>query len=444
MSSYLSILKRHQIVRASAAAIFFYGFAGAATSPYQSVIGIRELGLSNNAYAVIALLASVANVISAITIGILSDRFQSYRRPLILITAFGVASYFIIWAVPDPVVFALVTIGPMAMFHASNSMLFGNVRAQAGRFAPEEAAEVNALMRTMISLAWVLVPGAVGIALTGRASMMPAYLIAAGLAACCLATVLFWMEPDRPTSARPPAIGTPETDSPETDGTRSESAEEGGTGTAQIAPSTGRPDRPAQVRLPHTRPAFLELGQILAPGVVARLISVALISSVLTVNGTVLPLIVTGTAGGKLEDIGLIVGLVAALEVVFMIFWAQMAKRMRLTTALCIGSGLYFVYLAGLALATEPWHVYAVSVIAGFSAAAIISLPISFLLDMIRDRPGLSASLIAVNMFLGGAIGAGIFALGSALGGYHAAALLGGAAGILGALALLYLERERQ
>jgi MFS transporter, SET family, sugar efflux transporter len=49
-----------------------------------------------------------------------------------------------------------------------------------------------------------------------------------------------------------------------------------------------------------------------------------------------------------------------------------------------------------------------------------------------------------VNMFLGGAIGAGIFALGSALGGYHAAALLGGAAGILGALALLYLERERQ
>ena len=53
------ILRRHRVVRASAAAIFLYGVAGAATSPYQSVIGIRELGLSDNAYAAIALAASV-------------------------------------------------------------------------------------------------------------------------------------------------------------------------------------------------------------------------------------------------------------------------------------------------------------------------------------------------------------------------------------------------
>ena len=72
----------------------------------------------------------------------------------------------------------------------------------------------------------------------------------------------------------------------------------------------------------------------------------------------------------------------------------------------------------------------------------IISLPISYLLDLIRDRPGLSASLIAVNMFLGGALGATIFAAGTALGGYGTAALLSGAAGVLGAGLLVALERK--
>ena len=47
MRLWFDILRRHRVVRASAAAIFLYGVAGAATSPYQSVIGIRELGLSD-------------------------------------------------------------------------------------------------------------------------------------------------------------------------------------------------------------------------------------------------------------------------------------------------------------------------------------------------------------------------------------------------------------
>lgn len=420
MRAWLSIVRRHRVVRASAAAIFLYGFAGAATSPYQAVVGIRELGLSDSAYAAIALAASVANVVLAIGIGMLSDRFQSYRRPLIFVSSFGILGYGMIWAVPSTLTFAVAMIGPLALFHATNSMLFGNVRANIDRFDDEEAGIVNALMRMMISLSWVLVPGAVALLLIGRDSMIAAWAIAAAVAGACLICIAFWLEPDH----RPTAEALPE----------------GGTGTAKVAPTTGRPDRPAQVRL--TRSALSDVGAILHPGILARVLGVALISQVLHVNNAILPMILTGQANGTAEDIGFNVGMVAALEVVFMILWVRIARTMHLTMALAITSTIYLGYLVGISVATAPWHVYLASVAAGFAAAGIISLPISYLLDLIRDRPGLSASLIAVNMFFGGALGAGIFALGTGIGGYPAAGLLSGGCGVLGALLLVALERR--
>ncbi|MBA4489231.1 MFS transporter [Paracoccus sp. S1E-3] len=425
MRIWLDILRHHRVVRASAAAIFLYGVAGAATAPYQSVIGIRELGLSDNTYAAIALAASVANVVMAIALGALSDRFHSYRRPLIFVASFGIIGYGAIWAAPSALVFALATVGPLALFHATNSMLFANVRAQSARFDSAEAGIVNALMRMSISLSWVVVPGAVGLALAGRNSMIGAYLIAAALAACCLATIVFWLEPDAP-----PHLDTNPRRHPK-----------GGTGTARVAPTAGRADRPAQSRLPVS--VLADMAQILRPGLMISVLGVALISQVLHVNATVLPLITLGQAGGTSEDVGFVVGMVAGLEVVFMFLWTWSLRYLHLTTALAAATVIYMGYCLGIAFASRPWHIYAASILAGVGAAGIISIPISYLLDLIKERAGLSASLIAVNMFMGGAIGAAIFALGAAVQGYPAAAILSGMAGIGGALLLIQLERGR-
>lgn len=427
MTPWLGILRRHRVVRASAAAIFLFGVAGAAVAPYQSVIGIRELGLSNGEYAAIAFTASVANVIMAIAIGALSDRFQSYRRPLILVTSFGILGYGVIWAAPTPVIFALATVGPLAMFTAANSMLFGNVRAQTGRFDPDEAQIVNALMRMAISLSWVLVPGAVGLMLGGEGSMIGAYLVSAIAAACCVATVTFWLEPDRP-----PVVEIAES--------APDAMPEGGTGMSSVAPSSGRSDRAVQVRLPGS--VLSDMAGLIRPRLLAPVIGVALISQVLHVNGAVLPLIVTGQAGGTSGDVGFIVGMVALLEVIFMFFWTWSLRHLRLTTALAISMAIHAGYLTGLAFSTSTEAIVAVSLLAGIGAAGIISIPISYLLDLIRDRPGLSASLIAVNMFLGAAIGAAIFAIGTALDGYSTAAILSGLAGLGGAALLVTIERR--
>jgi MFS family permease len=418
MGPWLEILRRHRVVRASAAAIFLYGFAGAATSPYQSMIAIRELGMSDHFYAVLALASSLAYVVMAIGVGMISDRFRSYRRPLIFVSLFGIFGYGTIWALPSVPTFVLVTLGPLALFHSINSMLFGNVSAHSARFDAEEARISNALMRMMISLSWVMMPGVVGLLLSGQSSMMAAYLIAALVATGILLTVTFGLEPDVQPLAPVPDL-MPNT-LPEAD----------------LAPMpTAKPRT--------SRPAWHDIRLILEPGLLIRVLGVALISQMLNTNGTVLPLIVTGAAHGRAEDVGFLVGFVAVLEVIFMVFWTWATRRLAIPRALLICAVLYLCYLAAIANATAPWQVYLASGLAGLAAAGMISLPITYLLDMIRDRPGLSASLIAVNAFAGGGLGACVFALGTTLGGYSAAAVLSGICGTLGATLLVYLERRR-
>ena len=420
MGPWFDILRRHRVVRASAAAIFLYGFAGAATAPYQSMIAIRELGMSDHGYAALALAASLAYVVMAIGVGMISDRFQSYRRPLIFVSVFGILGYGMVWALPSVPTFAVATLGPLALFHSINSMLFGNVRAHSARFDAEEARISNAVMRIMISLSWVVMPGVVGLMLSGQSSMIAAYLIASVVVVCILLTVTLWLEPD--AKPLPPMEVMPDT-TPE----------------AALA----LPDiQPAKAPVAH-KSALQDIGLILDPGLLARVLGVALISQMLYVNTTVLPLIVTGSAHGKPEDVGFLVGFVAVLEVIFMVFWARVTRKMAIPQALLVCAVLYLGYLGAIAAASATWQIYLASGLAGFAAAGMISLPISYLLDLIRDRPGLSASLIAVNGFAGGGLGACVFALGTTMGGYSAAAVLSGIFGTFGAMLLIFLERRR-
>lgn len=393
---FLAILRRYPVARAGAAGLFLFGFAGAATSPYQPVVAIRELGMTDAAYSLVMFAAAVANVLASVVIGLVADRRASYRRPLLVTTALGSAGFAAVYLVPSALVFAIAMIGPLAAYAASNALYFAKVKSHADEFTPAEAESVGALLRMMISLAWVLVPGAVGFALAGRASLLPAYLVAALLALAGFGILAAGMPQDL------------------------------------ARPAGGTPEGPAGLRA------------IVDAGLALRVLGVALATSVLYVNAAVLPLIVTGQAGGAAADVGVIVGYVAILEVIFIFVWALVCRRISMQVALAVAMVLYLVYLQSLGAASGMARVHAASVIAGIAAAAIITLPIPYLLGLIAGRPGLSASLMAINQFLAAGIGAAIFAGGTALGGYPAAAALSGAAGVLGGVMLLALDGWRR
>ena len=89
--SALSIVFNNPSIRIGALAILFFGFSNAATAPYQAVIGIREIGLSNTVYSLLMLFAAIINVSASVLMGIVADRLGEYRKPMLLIALFGVS-----------------------------------------------------------------------------------------------------------------------------------------------------------------------------------------------------------------------------------------------------------------------------------------------------------------------------------------------------------------
>jgi predicted MFS family arabinose efflux permease len=161
-------------------------------------------------------------------------------------------------------------------------------------------------------------------------------------------------------------------------------------------------------------------------------------------NTMLSPLIITHPAGGTVVDVGFMAGLVAFLEMPFMMMWGALQKRFRNVHILAAGSLIYCLYLTLAGFASAPWHIYSLVLINACGAAAILSVPITYLQDLIADRPGLGSSLISVSVFISNGVAATIFAIGTTLTDYSGTAQIAALAG-LGAIAfLLVLESSKR
>ncbi|TWA31486.1 MFS transporter [Sinorhizobium medicae] len=397
MPSSLLIAMRNPVIRTSMFAIVLFGFSGASTSPYQSVVGITELGLSDGLYSALIFAAALVNVALSVTIGIVADRVGNYRTLMLAVILCGVAGYGAVYLLPTKLSFVLAALILLPAYGALNPLLFAYVRTAAKDMGGRHAAAVNSAIRAAISLSWVLVPGLVGLVLSAHGSMLPAYLLAS---LGCLANFVLVLRRLPPKAAVDQALGK--------------------------------------------RLSFLaSFGEILSLRVVLRLLAIALISSTLHVNAAVLPLIVTGAVGGDVGDIGIIVGIVALLEVIFILVWGRIQDSLSHINALALGTAIYVVNMALLGLSAERWHIYALTLVSAFGAAALISIPITYLQELIADRPGLGSSLISVNIFLGGGLGAALFALGTRISDDSGTALLSSLAGVAGLSLLLFLDGGR-
>jgi len=395
MLSTLTLVYRHPPIRVSALAIFFFGFSGAATSPYMSLVGIRELGLSDAIYSVLMMAAALVNVSASVTAGILADRLGHFRSPMLFAATFGVVGFGIVYLLPSQLVFIIAALVFIPIFNSVNSLIFANVRAVSAGMPVRELIAVNSAIRAVLSLSWVLVPGVVGAALAGGPSMLPAYLLAALACLICLALFFFGMPKEPP---------------------------------------------PVAENRPHYS-FFASIRQIGSRSVVSRLLAIALISSMLHVNGAVLPLVITGKAGGTTADVGVIVGIVAFLEIIFILFWGWVEMRTSTVIAMSAGAVVYCAYMIFLGLADNPMDIYILTLVSGLGAAGIIAIPITYLQNLIADRAGLGSSLIAVNIFVSGGLSSLLFAVGTAVSDYAGTAILGAVAGLTGILLLWFLDK---
>lgn len=393
----LALVARDPRLRMIAIALALIGIINASLFPYQSFIAIDRIGLSDGAFALVLLLAAVVGVVAAVLAGVLSDQRGRRRQVALATSALTLAGPLAMWLHPS----ALTLVLCHAVLLPISGSLFGQVfalarLASAGR--PEDREGVLATLRACLSLAFVIVLPLWSVVLDAGLDLMAVYAVATLAAALIL--ILVWRD----------------------------------------WPGTGHdafPDPPSGLSL---RRSLAGLGRA---GVLARIAILGLITAATALYMTLVSLVFAETPGRGAGDTALFAGLVAGFEVPFMLLLGPLSRRVGRLPLLAGGAVLYGLYLALLPVLAPHPAVWALPVLAGLGGAAILTLPIGYLQDLLQDRPGAGSSLMAVQKVVADVFCAVAFAAGTAIGGYGTAALIGAAGAVVGAGLLWLADRGR-
>ncbi len=396
-SSFGQIAARPQLVILSIM-IFVQGCAYGATLPYLGVTAIGALGMSDQAYSALTVVASIMTVTISVSLGILSDGMSDRRRMIALLGIAGTIGYGAIFLFPTIPVFVIATAFVIPFAQAVHSLLFASARIETADLSQQDAAAVNTIVRSFMSASWVVMPAILGLVLAQSANMIGAW----GAAATC--TLLI-------ATASVLLLAPPK-----------ERQEAGGTSGAAF------------------RDALREL---VRADMLVRMIAMAAVTGTTRLATTIWPLILTLELGGSTRDVGFIAALIAFIEIPFMLIAASLLKRFSLLVLIVASAILYGLHMVGFAFASEPWHFYALALPGAATAAALLSLPITYFQDLFPTRPGLGTAFMPINAFLGNAVSAATFAVGAHFFGYSGTAWLGLALAIVGVAGLLAVDRGR-
>jgi hypothetical protein len=396
-SSLRQIAARPQLVILSIL-IFVQGCAYGSTLPYLGVTAIGALGMSDQAYSALTVVASIMTVTISVSLGILSDGMGDKRRMIALLALAGTIGYGAIFLFPSIPVFVAATALVIPFAQAVHSLLFASARIETATLPQREAAAVNTIVRSFMSASWVVMPAVLGLVLARSSNMIGAWGAAA---ACTFVIAIASLLLLAPPKERATAVGT-------------------------------------------SGAAFLEaLRELVRADMLIRMVAMAAVSGITRLATMIWPLILTLELGGSTRDVGFIAALIAFIEIPFMLIAASLLKRFSLLLLIVVSALLYGLHMVGFAYATAPWHFYALALPGAASAAGLLSLPITYFQDLFPTRPGLGTAFMPINSFLGNAVAASTFAAGAHFFGYSGTAWLGLMLAFAGVVGLLVVDRAR-
>jgi MFS family permease len=385
-------------IRVAALTLFCLGFTFASTFPYLPIIGTRQLGMPEQVYALLSVAMAVAGMAGGLLIGHFSDLAQDRKRLIMLSLAAGLVGYggFALW--PSRVTFLVCLLLVMPLSTSAYGQLFAVIRSISQERGPKEAASINSIIRSVYAGSWIIVPGLVGAFIATRQNVSDSFVVAAAAFGLCL--VMYGM----------------------------------------FGSSGGRVAVSAQKPWDSLREA---IGLVLGPRISLRLVSLALIACVYAANASILPLFVLHFEGGNTRDVGILAGLVAALEIPFMLLGGWLNRRFATWTIIATAGLLHACYFLGLSFVTAIWQVYGLAIFNAAGAAVVLSLHLSYVQDLLPERPGLGTSLMSVGGLLNKLLGAAIFALVGTVLGYSGALICGAALTVAGCVAVFLLDKGR-
>ena len=332
--------------------LFFTGVTYASTLNYGAIVGIDTLGIPNSLYSLLLMVFSLASAAASVVLGSISDRVPD-RRVLVIGTALmGALAFGSIFVFRNQVAYIVAICVIMPFGGALYSQSFSYSRSYYNVRHPDRAEFMISMLRTIFSVAWVIVPPVVGwFAATttvfntyGVAAL--AYLVVAAIFAVLL------RNPDAKIGVAPAKAGQP------------------------AAPL-------AKARI--------------EPAILGGIIGVILIFTAVSVRTVTIPLFLTSTLGGSYADLGIFAAVAAALELPFMVAWGYALRRLNKHTMIIIGALLYAIYLVLMSRATSVTEMLWLQLLNGPAHGALMTIPISYLQDAIKGRVGLSTSLLDVS-----------------------------------------------
>jgi MFS transporter, SET family, sugar efflux transporter len=378
-------------LRAAGLVMALQGAVVCSFGPYFSTLAVNTFGFGDRGYAVLLALSSLVSVAASVIGGIRADQTANRRGVTLLAVLSLVLGTLLMAVTPGRWVFALTA----ALLIPVSSITFGQVfalaRLAATRYPPDQRDGIMAVIRALFAAPFIIVLPLWSVAFAAGAQVTLIFPVALLLAAAMLLAVLrLW-----------PADGT---------------------GLWE--------DRPSGLSF---RAALAEMGR---PRIAARVVALGAVFSASTVYMAIVSLVMVPAVGRGTEDVALYVGLVAGLEVPFMLLLPGLTRGIPRTRLIFAGAALYSLHVALLPLLAGSALVWLLVVPAAIGGAVTLTVPIAYLQDLLAERPGAGASLMAVQRLAGDVIAAGCFALGTTFAGYGTVALLGVAASLLGAAAL--------
>jgi SET family sugar efflux transporter-like MFS transporter len=330
------------------------GVSAALAFPFMSLFLTAEVGASPVLLGTFLLVTPLASLVGSTLLGRLSDA-RAVRRTLLIVGAVAGTVGFSLFAVLRNY-WVLLAVSTTLGAVASSLMpqMFAYARQVLERGGSTKAPLIVTGLRTVISVAWVGGPplAALLVARTGFTGLFATTAAVYGLVA-----LLALRLPE--VAAAPPVEEAPE-------------------------PVAAGP----------------------TPRLALSVLAFVLLQGGISLGVVTLPLFVTEQLHGTTTDVGLIMGLCAALEIPLMIGFGVLATRVDQRGLVLCGAVVALGYFAAMLLVTTTWQVAVAQVLNATVISAVMGLGISYFQGLSPDRPGYATTMFTnsatVAMMLSG------------------------------------------
>lgn len=385
-------------LRAAGLVIALQGAIACSFGPYFSTLAVNSFGFGDRGYAILLALSSLASVSASVIGGIRADQTANRRQVTLVAVMSLLLGTFLMSLAPGAWVFALTA----ALLIPISSITFGQVfalaRLAATRYEPQQRDGIMAVIRALFAAPFVIVLPLWSLVFAGGASITLIFPVGLVLSAVMLLVVLRLWPSDKAVTWD---------------------------------------DRPSGLSF---RAALAEMGHL---PIATRVLALGAVTGASTVYMAIISLVMVASVGRGTQDVALYVGLVAGLEVPFMLLLPALTRGIPRTWLILGGAALYGVHVALLPMLAGSSMVWLLVLPGAIGGAVTLTVPIAYLQDLLADRPGAGASLMAVQRLAGDVIAAICFAFGTAVAGYGTVAVLGVAASLIGAAGLWWADRNR-